>query len=205
MNKLIIDSNAVLMQNIQAYYHTVFYGSKNFAENPNYLYKFKNDPQHNWTDYQLNQAISELKYVLRKDLPEILNEQTVNVLTVCVIPRAKADDTYRANQLLFKSTIKAVVTELEGFFDGTDYIIRHTNTKTTHLRKPMEGFVNDGRMPYKGITAETCHISNNVINKDILLIDDIYTHSVNIDEDAIQALLDKGAKTVIFYAIGRTV
>ena len=69
----------------------------------------------------------------------------------------------------------------------------------------MEGFVNDGPLPYKGITKDTCSISNDVNGKDILLIDDIYTHGVDIDEDAIQALLDKGAKSVIFYAIGKTV
>jgi len=37
-----------------------------------------------------------------------------------------------------------------------------------------------------------------------LLIDDIYTKSINIDEDAIQALIDKGAKSIVFYAIGKT-
>ena len=69
----------------------------------------------------------------------------------------------------------------------------------------MEGFVNDGLNPYVGITNATCRISDNVIGKDILLIDDIYTMTVNIDEDAIQALLSKGANSVSFYAIGKTV
>ena len=57
-------------------------------------------------------------------------------------------------------------------------------------------------MPYPKITVNTCEISNNVKDKDILLIDDLYTNSVNIDEDAIQALYDKGAKSVVFYSIG---
>ena len=60
-------------------------------------------------------------------------------------------------------------------------------------------------MPYPGITKDTCSISNEVKNKNILLIDDIYTNNINIDEDAIQALLDKGAKSVIFYSVGKTV
>ena len=51
----------------------------------------------------------------------------------------------------------------------------------------------------------TCRISDEVIGKDILLIDDLYTKTVNIDEDVIQALLDSGAKSVFFFAIGRTV
>lgn len=41
-------------------------------------------------------------------------------------------------------------------------------------------------------------------DKDILLIDDIYTKTINIDEDAIQALIESGAKSVTFYAVGRT-
>jgi hypothetical protein len=44
-------------------------------------------------------------------------------------------------------------------------------------------------LPYIGITNATCNISDDVIGKDILLIDDIYTKTVNIDEDAIQSLL----------------
>ena len=39
--------------------------------------------------------------------------------------------------------------------------------------------------------------------KNILLIDDLYTKSININEDMIQALLDNGAKSVIFYSIGK--
>ena len=59
-------------------------------------------------------------------------------------------------------------------------------------------------LPYVGITKSTCDISNEVRGKDILLIDDIYTSGVYIDEDAIQALLDHGARDVYFYAVGKT-
>ena len=38
-----------------------------------------------------------------------------------------------------------------------------------------------------------------------ILIDDLYTASVNIDEDAIQALFDNGARSVIFYSLGKTI
>ena len=139
------------------------------------------------------------------DLPQILQELQLSTLTVCVVPRAKADDSYRANQLLFKSTIKTVVNKLNGFEDGTEFIVRHTNTKTTHLRKPIEEYVNDGDEPYPGITDDTCNILSNVQGKNILLIDDIYTQTVNIDEDAIQVLLDCGANSVVFYAVAKTI
>ena len=55
------------------------------------------------------------------------------------------------------------------------------------------------------LQKKTCSISNDVKDTNILLIDDLYTKTINIDEDAIQALLDKGASTVFFYAIGKTV
>ena len=61
-----------------------------------------------------------------------------------------------------------------------------------------------GDMPYPGITKKTCDISEEVKGRDILLIDDLYTRTVNIDEDAIQALLDNGAESVVFYSIGYT-
>jgi predicted amidophosphoribosyltransferase len=59
-------------------------------------------------------------------------------------------------------------------------------------------------MPYPGITLDTCTISKNIQSCNILLIDDIYTGNVNIDEDMIQALLISGATSVFFYAVGKT-
>ncbi|MEQ1554840.1 MAG: hypothetical protein ABL929_11705 [Ferruginibacter sp.] len=144
--------------------------------------------------------------VLLIDLPEIVRQVNVSPLTVCVVPRAKADNTYRPNQLLFRATIRNAVNQLgNSFRDGTNFIVRHTNTKTTHLRKPMEGFVNDGAEPYPGVSSATCNFSRNINGQNILLIDDIYTRTVNIDEDMIQSLLNSGANSVTFYAIGNTV
>ncbi len=126
-------------------------------------------------------------------------------MIVCVVPRAKAENTYRQDQLLFKETVKNAVNELgNNFIDGTNFIKRHTNTKTTHLRQPIDGFDNDGSEPYSGISLETCDFSNNIKGFDILLIDDIYTKNVDIDEDMIQALLNFGANSVTFYSIGKT-
>ena len=98
--------------------------------------------------------------------------------------------------------VAAAVKDLSGFSDGTNYIIRHTDTRTTHMDK--SGYGGDGDLPYPGITKDTCNISSEIKGKDILLIDDLYTKTVNIDEDAIQALLDNGASSVVFYAIGKT-
>ena len=87
-------------------------------------------------------------------------------------------------------------------------------TKTTHLKNVkdltwvnIEGLneQNDGMEPYPGITNDTCIIETDLIKgKNIILVDDIYTKNVNIDEDCIQALYDAGAKKVVFYAIAKT-
>ena len=205
MTPFIIAQNQYLSQNIRAFYHTDF-GGIQLPNNPNYLYKLKNDPHHNWSDYRLLEAQQDFLRVLLLDLPEILLHINKNPLTVCVVPRAKAENTYNPNQLLFKANVRNAVNLLgNNIIDGTNYIERHTNTKTTHIRQAIEGYINDGSIPYVGITNATCLISNDVIDKDILLIDDIYTRTVNIDEDAIQSLLDKGANSVSFYAIGKTV
>ena len=157
------------------------------------------------TDYQLRVATAQLADALRTDLAQIQQDTNINPLTICIVPRAKADIIYRPNQLLFRATVKQVINELSGFEDGTNYITRHTNTRTTHLRKPIDGYNNDGALPYIGITMKTCDISPEVKGRNILLIDDIYTKTVNIDEDVIQTLLTKGANSVTFYAIGQTV
>jgi len=165
--------------------------------NPDYLNKLKNT--YNYNNSFTKNAVIELKKILLDDLSKISN---IKFLTICVVPRAKAESTYSPNQLLFKSTVSNVIKDLN-FNDGTNYIIRNTNTKTTHLPNYTPNYNNDGRIPYKGITKATCNISNDIKDKDILLIDDIYTNGINIDEDAIQAILDNGAKSVIFYAVAK--
>ena len=205
MTPFTIGRNNYLTQNIQGFYHTDF-GGVDLPNNPNYLYKLKNDPHHNWSDYRIQEAQQQLLRVLLIDLPEIVSQINVNPLTVCVVPRAKADNTYRSNQLLFKATVRNAGNQLgNNFIDGTNFIVRHTNTKTTHLRKPMEGFVNDGSEPYPGVSSDTCNFSRNINGQDILLIDDIHTKTVNIDEDMLQSLFNSGANSVTFYAIGNTV
>lgn len=197
--------NNYLTQNIQGFYHTDF-GGVELPNNPNYLYKLKNDPHHNWSDYRIKEAQQQLLQVLLNDLPNVLAKVNFHPMTVCVVPRAKADTTYRPNQLLFKATVRNAINQLSNsFIDGTTFIERRINTKTTHLRRPMEGFVNDGSEPYPGISLDTCNFSNKINGRNILLIDDIYTKTVNIDEDMVQALLSSKANSVTFYAIGNTI
>jgi len=202
-NKFIIYSNEYLKKDTTAFYHSDYHSGGNWKIDgtiENMIWTLKNDSSP--FPFRLPRAKQRLENILSTDLPQILNSTNFNNLTVCVVPRAKKDSYYKTDQLYFRQIINDVVSKINSFQSGTNYIKRHTNTKTTHLRGEEGG---DGRLPYIGITKNTCTISNEVQNKNILLIDDIYTKSVNIDEDAIQALLDSGAKSVIFYAIGKTV
>lgn len=200
MEKFIITPNEFLRESIQAYYRYDYIGYEKVG-NPDFLNDLKN--QFNTSKISvLQNAVNELEKVLQEDLPVIRNLHDIN-LTVCVVPRAKSEDFYTDNQKLFRKVVSNVVDKLYGFENGTKYIIRHTDTRTTHLNRSGYGGV--GEMPYVGITKDTCNISNEVKGKDILLIDDIYTKTINVDEDAIQALLDYGANSVIFYAVAKTI
>lgn len=205
MKRFTIYANDILRKNIQAFYHTEYTGYKQ-PDNPDYINTLKNTFNSD-SQYNLSQAVQQLKNVLLVDLPQILKIIEFVSLNTCIIPRAKAEKTYSPNQLLFKRTVKGVINQLNGFIDSTDYIIRHTNTKTTHLAQSPRAaqYAGDGDMPYAGITKDTCNISPNVRGKNILLIDDLYTKTVNIDEDAIQALFENGANSVYFYSVGKTV
>ena len=199
MYKFLIQSNSYLSRDVEAFYHTNYVGYKKLG-NPDYINTLKNT-YNSYSESMLDNAVQELRRVLLDDLENLLQILQLTPLTVCVVPRAKTN--YQPNQLLFKSTVRDVVDQLNSFFvNGIDYIIRHTNTKTTHLPASTPDYNNDGAAPYPGITIETCNISSDVRDKDILLIDDVYTREVNIDEDAIQALLDRGARSVTFYAVG---
>jgi hypothetical protein len=193
-----------ISKSINAFYHADYNGGgmwKTQESIENMIWTLKNDvspfPE------RLLFVKEQFRQILLTDLPQILQTTGKRNLTICVIPRSKMENYYRADQLFFRQIVSTVIDSLNGFSNGTRYIIRHTDTRTTHLDRNGEG--GDGNLPYPGITVATCNISDEVRGKDILLIDDLYTKSVNIDEDAIQALLNKGANSVVFYAVGRTV
>lgn len=193
-----------LKQNVDAYYHSDYMGGGKWRESgtiENLVCTLKNDVT-TYSQQTLMETVNRLAGILVTDLPEVLRISGKKSLRVCVIPRAKRENSYRSNQLYLRATIQIVAQKLEGFVDGTHDIVRHTDTSTTHLARRGNG--GNGELPYVGITKDTCSISDDVAGQDILLIDDLYTKTVNIDEDCIQALLDKGAGSVMFYSIGKT-
>lgn len=200
MNPLEIELNDFLKHKITAYYHGYHRGWNDTEVG--YINTLKNDNGTFSNDrrefgYTLSGAQESLYKALEQDLPIIANS-TPKKLTICVMPRSKCNYNYQPTQLLFIDTIKKfVLNNVDLFNDGTNYITRIIDTPTTHITK-------DYHSVDIGITQKTCKISNNVNRKDILLIDDIYTKSVNIDEDTIQAMYDNGVTSVIFYALGKT-
>jgi len=193
--------NYYLKREVQGYFHSKYESGagqwrvKGSIENV--ICTLKNDiiP---YTEEELQNVCNKLEIILKTDLPQVLKLSGKNSLVVCVVPRAKVN--YKPNQLYFKKTVSKVANQLPGFIDGSEYIKRVKDTKTTHRARSGHG--GNGDMPYPGITINTCDFSKDVMGKDIMLVDDLYTNSVNIDEDAIQVLFDKGANSVVFYSIG---
>ncbi len=163
----------------------------------------------------LNEAKKRIKDIMVGNIPTIIKENKLTSCVIIVIPRAKQKAEYFRNQLFFIVAVSEAARDIN-CIDGTNCIERIENTKTTHLRRnvgreTINGTIhkgensNDGDMPYPGILRNTCKIDCKLIeNKDIVLVDDIYTEGVNIDEDAIQTLYEYGAKKVIFYSIAKT-
>ncbi|BFU60430.1 MULTISPECIES: hypothetical protein [Rodentibacter] len=206
MKEFLIFPNNYLSRIIQGYFREFYYHKGDSRGTLEYLLSLKND-FNNIPISQLHKACTELKEGLKDEIIEIASKiEQEGDIAICVVPRSKAKNTYSNQQQLFSSSINDVVNELANpitkVVNGVHWITRHTDTRTTHLNK--SGYGGKGDMPYVGITKDTCYIDNEVFGKNIILIDDIYTKTANIDEDCIQALLDKGAKTVVFFAIGKT-
>lgn len=198
MQEFRIDPNEHLRRATRAFFSVPYRLYQHQDPNSLFLNWLKND-RLSFSQY-LQLAVSNLDSVLSRDLPQVAQALGLENVTVCVVPRAKAEGHYDARQLLFRDTVQRVVKRLDGFHDGTMYLLRHTDTRTTHLGAGDSG----GHLPYVGITKGTCHIDPGIRGKHILLVDDIYTRDVNIDEDAIQAVQDAGALSVAFYAVGKT-
>lgn len=230
--KFEIRENEFLKNSTIGYYSIDFYSYRQSGQ-LSFLHKLKNNWLKNSDDdlfKSKDEAVSKIYASLmyffetsksnanRRDSSGQVPMQEIvlkgNVL-VCRIPRSKVN--MQDSQLLFQAAIREaielVIEYLEKYgvphyyigndeyfdiklIDGINCIKRIKDVPTTHLT---------GDRAYPGITKDSCDISDEVIGKRILLIDDIYTLGVGVVEDCIQALYDKGAERVIFYAVGRTV
>ncbi len=210
MYKFKIKSNNFLHEEISGFFNRYYTGFGN-KDNPDFINILKNTFSDCYVG-RLNSAKKTVTDIIVKDIPVIIDAYGLKNCIMVVIPRAKALESYTPEQLYFRDAVSNAAHMVPGVEDGTGCIVRHTNTRTTHLRENVgrvtrNGKVdrNDGRLPYPGITKETCTINKSLIKgKTVILVEDIYTKNCNIDEDCIQALLDNGADEVVFYAIAYT-
>lgn len=192
-----------LNHDVEVYYNRNYTGYGNKG-NPDFLNIIKN--QFGNGDIQLlKEAYDEVKKVFKIDIQELLEIKNGEEFVVICVPRSKA--TFTSEQQYFKKAISDVVDELNlhNITNGCDAVTRVKNPKTTHMHQNLDYFKNDGEAPYTGITKATCEFNQDkIFGKKIILVDDIYTSGVNVDEDCIEALYDYGAKEVLLYTIART-
>ena len=186
---------------LQGYFHDWYYTMRDPRNTMRFITNLKNDIPPYHSPEVLHHSEQQLAQVLVADFMEIVRIH--GPLTVCGVPRSKRESSYRYDQMGLKRTIRAVAQGLPGLHDGMDFIVRHTDTVCTHRARSGHGGA--GELPRPGLICDTCRLSPEISGKNILLVDDIYTPGVGIDEDAIAAVLGCGATKVVFYAVGHTV
>ena len=203
-----LPTNSFLKKEITAYFHDYYITTKDGGSDfSDMILSIKN----NGTD-TVKDNISK---IIGEDLDKIIDINDIyreNRPIVIAVPRSKPDNFWQNCQLQFRPTIlmglKKSKYTIKGkhtpwIIDGINYLTRILETKTTHLSH-LNNQNNGGSSPYPGITKDTCELNGDISEKNIILIDDIYTECKGIDEDCIQFLLDCGAKNVILYTLGMT-
>ena len=122
-----------LDRNVQAYFNSKYLSGAGQWQIEgtieNIICTLKNDITP-YTENILQNTCTQFENILLVDLPKILQLTENNSLTVCTVPRAKVS--YNPNQLYFKRTVSKIANQMPGFIDGTNYIVRTKDTKTTH-------------------------------------------------------------------------
>ena len=167
------------------------------------------------TEQQVRRVCDEISSIVSADLDKLVQRDDrfkKDRPVVMAVPRSKPDGCWHASQLQFRVALSLAIKKsrlvVKGgsekwIIDAVDWIQRVAETKTTHKRRIADG-KNNGPDPYPGITRDTCQIRKSVRGRPIVLVDDIYTADVGIDEDCAQFLLDNGASSVLLYTLGKT-
>ena len=185
---------------VAGYYHDEYYGMSSPNNRIRFVNVLKND-RCNTPSEVICQNEKLLAAAIRGDLARITQKH--GRLTLCGVPRSKRENSYPWSKMGLKRALRQAATENPLLDDGMDFIVRHTDTRCTH--RDRWGYGGAGELPRPGLIQDTCHLSAEIAGKDVLLVDDIYTPNCGIDEDAICAVMNAGAKRVVFYAIGYTV
>lgn len=156
MKKFTIKANKYLDRDIQGYYNCEYIGYHK-SGNPDFINRLKNMTK----QYSELDLVKDFIAVYEKAVKNIeeITQRNSNYM-VCVIPRSKAEEHYKACQLMFKKAISSVAENLS-LENGVDVIKRVKDTKTTHDWRLEH---NTGDMPYKYITIDTCNINKSAIS-----------------------------------------
>lgn len=208
-----IGNDEYLDKQIDVYAHDLYipYMSRYSRENTRLILDLKGSNNCN-----INNVKSRASDIIQNDLDLIitnLEKYKKNRPTIMAMARSKPDTFWKDYELQFRPTISIALekssVKLENsdeiwMMDGVQFLKRVKETQTTH-RARSQNIVNNGPAPYRGITQDTCILNGDINGKYIILIDDIYTPGVYVDEDCIQFLYDKGARDVILYVLGVTI
>ena len=181
-----IGNDAFLDRDVDLYFHAHYYGFSSTENTIKYINYLKNDRR--TFDDRIATSEEKAAMILAVDLSELVN--LYGPLTVCGIPRSKREDVYPSEKMGLKRAIRKAIAMNQLLSDGMDYIVRHTNTLCTH--RSYWGYGGDGEGPRPGLIRDTCHLSSEIAGKNIVLVDDIYTADVGIDEDGVQVCLMLG-------------
>ncbi|QLB13842.1 hypothetical protein EV697_10627 [Bisgaardia hudsonensis] len=202
-----IEPNNYLSQKVPLVYFCDYLRAKE-PSNPNFLLVFKNKdniqpiPMLEKASSILN-LILEFTFSVHFGKLNYTQKASKNNLVMVCVPRSRKEGELTDTQKYFRKTVSDFAKNHPLIGDATSAIIRIKNTATTHLSRGA--YATDGNMPYPGITKDTCYIDESQIKgKYVILVDDIYTKSVNVVEDCAQALLDYGAYKVMVFTIAKT-
>lgn len=169
MERFTIKANKYLEKDVKGYYNCDYIGYRQKG-NPDFINRLKNTTKSH-SELDLVQDFLEVADRALNDLSKIIKDCNFSNPVICILPRSKSQKNYSQKQLMFKKAISSIIKYLN-VEDGSEYIKRIKDTKTTHNWR-LEN--NNGDMPYKGISKDTCEFAySNFRHKDIILVDDIY-------------------------------
>ena len=201
MKEFVLEKNAFLDRNIRGFYHAKWYGSKK-SKSLRYLEIIKQSPSNRQKQWRIDNASEVLYETLMQDLQHISRRMSNQSLTVCVSPGTKKDSLYGEEPRIFQQIVSSCANKLLDFFDGSSFIQRNKSKFFIFMNTPVNHLINRVRGDYRGEALDNCEFSEEIKGRDILLVNEVYYKIINHDEDMVQALFEKGARSVTFYAVG---
>lgn len=218
-----------LSPSVDAYTSCTYTGYRN-PDNPGFINTLKNDKNEEPCDIFLDfgipsvfQVALSVAYKLHSEiaLPGIMRDKGWTDAVVCHVPRAKCFKHYTRRQLHLFDALRWAIEEVNSstsykIEDGIDYLWRRRNRPTSHAHTAnspnenwlffldKESMVIDPNLSYEeslGINTEALR------GKKVILVDDIYTQGVSIDEMTISEISRRAGvplSDIVLYTLAYT-